>query len=384
VTFSMAIQATTLLTIPLLLRFRGYPLRDGNWLISGWALIVLLTELPSARLSDRLGRQRFILLGSAAACLGGFLAAFVPALWAAAVSVALLALGFALSFSPSLARVSELVGTATQMQMQSINGAIQGCGLAAVPLLVGALYSRRPELIVTVPAVTAAAGVAAFALLVTRAQGFREAQPVDGRPATGLVRDAIGLVRTRQAIRSAAAVTVLFTVTILFFGNSLAPTLLSAETGHSEASVTGFVGVRNLLAAAICLCAIPIYRRVRLRGMMAVIAAVTMVSTVALLIAPTVSTIVLVALTCQGLGLGLTVPLANSLVYLHSAPHLRAQAFTVVAIASRLTLILSPVVTGAVTKLAAPREILSAACVLILLMCLVVIRSSLKLSEELP
>jgi MFS family permease len=325
-------------------------------MIAIWAATVLATELPSAALSDRYGRPIFLLAGSFFMAVGGVLLAFRLETTEFVFGVLSLAIGFAMSFMPALATLTEIVEERRQTEVQAINGFVQGLGLVGATIAVGALYGSAPELVATVPSLVCAA---ALALCVLLGRFYFKVEGKRSIPADRVsMRDLMLLVRSNRGIQSAALITVLFTLTIVFLGNSLGPHTFSALTRYSEVEATNILGIRNLVATAACLLAPTIVARCGLLGGVRWIAVGTVVSTLFLIAPVSSDSVLVVALFGQGLALGIAAPVSNLLVYANSRTTNRAQAFTVVSLASRLCLLISPLLTAVVAASVSPALLL--------------------------
>lgn len=340
-----ATQTVALVLIPLVAADFDLPGIVIGLLVGVPAGLGLMTDVPVADASDRVGRRLPMLLGAGLGLLAGVLIAFADSLARLVLGVLAFGLSFSLSAGPALAYVTEACRPEDHARVQGYNGGVQGLsalgGAALIALAVERFGPERSALLVT--------GLMALALVLflplheTVRSGWSAR---DHSLPASYVR-VLRLLATRPQLQLAGLIGLVFGAVVMVVGNAFVPLYIVRELDRSAVLAGSLLTARNIamtLTSPLFGVSVARYGLVpTLLGANAV--AVAGVLAMAVFHDP----LVLVApLLLQGAGIGFAAATANVLVTSATRRHERALGFAATSLVARAGSLSSPIIFGAV------------------------------------
>ncbi len=353
--FSIAAHTMVPILVPLAAGNMGAPKALIGLVIAAPALISLLTGLPCAVLSDRVGRRSMLIICGLLNVAGAAILATSSNVVGLALGSMLNGLGNSFWWSPVLAYMTEASTPANHAQVQGYNGGVQGLGALLGALVAGAVTDWAGF-----PAAFALVGALSVLLVVLVVQLEESHKP----KAVPTLRDAvfggysraIRLLARRSELRLASLIVLTYAVVTLTLGNSFLPLYMTTELGFSRTLAGSMISTRDLLGmVASALFGLAVARL----GFFRLVLMGQALGALSLFAVPfsTRVPVTFLVLASQGIGLGNTPATSNTLVAAGTSLEDRALGFASMGLVSRTCLLILPPLFGALADAAGMRTV---------------------------
>jgi MFS family permease len=319
----------------------------------------LFTDVPSAALSDAIGRRPLMLGGSVLLLLAAGVFIFSGSPFQLTMAVLVYAVALSVTSGSALALVTEVAAPDRHAGVQGYNGAIQGLSAFVGALAVGVLIQGAPARWAFVSVGLVVLPIAVAVLLI-RERVRRLGRRLQVTDVFISYRRAASLIRGSPQIQLAGLVGMNYGFVFLIVGNSFFPLYALKTLSLPAVFVGALLGYRSIVATLVSFF---FGRTVARLGFRRAMLASNTLAAIGILLMPWSSTpvMLMVSATLQGMGCGFSAAIANLLVTSATPSTERALGFSSISFISRSGSLLFPLLLGRVLDVAGMRVALIAA-----------------------
>jgi MFS family permease len=336
-------QLVVIVTIPVAAARDGLSSAVAGVVLGVYGGTSLLADVPAAALSDALGRRVLMVLGGLVLAVGSLTLALLLGLPGYVLGAVLVAAGFALLVSPSLAHLSELGDPLDQVSLQGANGAVQAAASIAAVLMVGGLLATIGPAAAFVLAI--GAGLAIALLALGTHDHPRQYVNVDRWLAVRSFASGFALLRERLVLL-ATLLAVAYGLIFLVVGNAFTAPFAIA-LGVSPAVVGVLLALRTVVILLVSPTFGAVARRYGVATPAVVTTAIGAAGAVLVAVAPSTLWVLVPAMALQGLALAYSAAAANVWIATATASSSRAVGIATSNLGSRTALLVAAPVLGA-------------------------------------
>ena len=356
-----ATQTMAFVLIPLAAAAVNVPGFAIGVLVAVTAGLGLLTDLPVAVTSDRLGRKPIILCGAGLGILAGILLSVARDFPTLLLSAVVFSLSLSFAIGPALAYVTEASLPDNAARVQGYNGAVQGLSALAGAVVIGfsvdTVGPDRTSLLISLLMAFSCVAFVSLKETVARDRIPSMHELIGSYPA------ALNLLLTRPSLQLSTLVSLIFNSVVFVAGNSFLPIYVVRDLGLPAVFAGGLLAVRNIAMTLSSPLFGPAVGRYGLTATMLGANFVAVAGMVGISLVPNPQALY-VPLAVAGFGMGFAAATANTLVTSATTRRQRALGFATNSLVSRAGSLVSPLIFGVILGTSGSPAVFTAAGIL--------------------